>query len=79
MEIVYKVSPTFVRFHQDDSKMKFVMGPVGSGKSSGCIWDLFFNACKQRPDEDGIRHSRYAVIRGNYPQLRSSTVKSFLE
>lgn len=79
MEITYKVSPTFVKFHADESRYKFVMGPVGSGKSTGCIFDLLFNAMKQRPDVDGIRHSRYAVIRATYPQLRSSTIKTFVE
>lgn len=79
MDITYKVSPTFTRFHADTNKLKFIMGPVGSGKSSGCIFDLFFNAIKQRPDKDGVRHSRYAVIRATYPQLKSSTIKTFIE
>lgn len=79
MEINYRVSPTFMKIHRDTNRMKFVMGPVGSGKSSGMVFDLLFNAMKQRPDENGIRHSRYAVIRATYPQLRSSTIKTFIE
>lgn len=79
MEINYRVSPTFMKIHRDNSRMKFVMGPVGSGKSSGMVFDLLFNAMKQRPDENGVRHSRYAVIRATYPQLRSSTIKTFIE
>ena len=79
MVINYKVSPTFARFHACKTRYKFVMGPVGSGKSSGCMWDLFFNAAEQTPDENGVRHSRYAVIRATYPQLKSSTVKTFIE
>lgn len=78
MEITYKVSPTFAKVHRDSSEWLFVMGPVGSGKSTGCIWQLFFNAMKQRPDADGVRHSRYCVVRATYPQLRSSTIKSFI-
>ena len=77
MEIVYKVSPTFNKVHRDTSRYIFVMGPVNSGKSTGCIMHLFLNALKQRPDENGVRHSRYAVIRSTYPQLRSSVVKTF--
>lgn len=79
MEITYKVSPTFARFHQDTNRMKFVMGPVGSGKSTGCIMDLLLNAMKQKPDANGVRHSRYFVIRATYPQLKSSTIKTFIE
>ncbi len=79
MNITYKVSPTFAKIHRDASSFIFVMGPVGSGKSSGCIWHLLMNAAKQTPDENGVRHSRYAVIRATYPQLRSSTIKTFIE
>ena len=79
MQITYEVSPTFALFHQCEKFMKFVMGPVGSGKSSSCVMDLFFNAMKQVPDKDGIRRSRYCVIRATYPQLRSSTVKTWQE
>lgn len=79
MEITYKVSPTFARFHADENKYKCIMGPVGAGKSSGCIMDLFLNAIKQKPDENGVRHSRYCVVRSTYPKLRSSTIKTFIE
>ena len=79
MQITYEVSPTFALFHKCEKFMKFVMGPVGSGKSSSCVMDLFFNAMKQVPDKDGIRRSRYCVIRATYPQLRSSTVKTWQE
>ena len=79
MEIDYKVSPTFMKVHQDTSRVIGVMGPVGSGKSSGMVFQLFFNAMQQRPDKNGVRHSRYAVIRATYPQLRSSTIKTWIE
>lgn len=79
MEITYEVSPTFAKFHTCETFFKFVMGPVGSGKSSGCVMDLFLNAMKQRPDKEGVRKSRYCVVRATYPQLRSSTVKTFQE
>jgi hypothetical protein len=52
------------------------MGPVGSGKTSGCLWHIFFNAQKQHPDYHGVRNSRYAIIRSTYPQLKSSTIRT---
>ena len=79
MQITYEVSPTFAQFHKCETFMKFVMGPVGSGKSSSCVMDLFLNAMKQVPDKEGVRKSRYCVIRATYPQLRSSTVKTWQE
>lgn len=78
MNINYAVSPTFSQVHRDTSRYIFIMGPVGSGKTSGCIWHLFMNACKQIPDENGVRRSRYAVIRAHYPELKSTTIKSWI-
>ena len=79
MQVTYEVSPTFAQFHKCETFFKFVMGPVGSGKSSSCVMDLFLNAMKQVPDKEGVRRSRYCVIRATYPQLRSSTVKTWQE
>lgn len=78
MDIVYKVNKTFAKVHTDPNPYIFVMGPVGSGKSSGCIWHCFMNACQQVPDGDGIRHSKYCVIRATYPALKSTTLKSWI-
>lgn len=78
MDINYEVSPTFMKVHKDQNRVIGVLGPVGSGKSTGMVFQLFFNAMRQRPDTEGVRHSRYAVIRATYPQLRSSTIKTFI-
>jgi hypothetical protein len=77
MSFNYTASKTFVRVHQDKNPFKFVRGPVGSGKSVGCIMDLFLNAIGQSPSPDGIRRSRYAVLRATYPALKSTVIKSW--
>jgi intein/homing endonuclease len=43
--------------------MRCLMGPFGSGKSSGCVIEDFRRAHEQRPSPDGIRRTRSAVIR----------------
>lgn len=53
------------------------MGPLGSGKSSGCNIELLKRAKQQRPGPDGIRHTRWAVVRNTYGQLRDTTQKTF--
>ena len=78
MEIDYKVLPTFAKLHRDLNPFLFVMGPVGSGKSSGCIMHAFFNAMRQNPDEHGVRHSRHLVVRATYPALKPTTIKTWL-
>lgn len=77
MDITYKVLPTFAKVHKDKSRYIFVMGPVGSGKSVGCIFHSFLNAMKQHPDANGVRHCRHLVVRATYPALKSTIVKSY--
>lgn len=75
----YKANKTFARVHKDTNPYIFVMGPVGSGKSTACVMHLFLNAIKQKPDHKKIRRSRYMVIRATYPSLKTTIVKTWLE
>lgn len=79
MDIKYKATPTAAQFHTDDSFLRGLMGPVGSGKSVACSMELFRRAMIQEPDEDGIRPTRWAIIRNTYPELKSTTIKTFEE
>ena len=64
-------------FHNDDSQVRGVMGPTGSGKSTGMIGELTARALKQEPDMLGIRRTRWAVVRESYPSLVSTTLKTW--
>jgi hypothetical protein len=68
--------PTIRDFLQDDAFIRGLMGPFGSGKSSGCLWDIVNRALKQKPGPDGIWRSRWAIIRNSYPQLRDTTIRT---
>lgn len=80
-EIRYKYDdcPTIARFSQSTAFIRGLMGPFGSGKSSGCVIELLKIAAKQRPGPDGIRRSRFAVIRNTYPQLEDTTMQTFFQ
>ena len=78
-EIRYRASPALWIFHQDDSFVRGVMGPVGSGKSTACCWELFRRLQEQEPGPDGIRRSRWAVVRNTYRELSDTTVKTWLD
>ena len=75
--ITYKPSPTLRRFMASDAFVRCVVGPVGSGKSSACVVELLRRAAQQAPGPDGVRRSRWAVIRNTYPELRDTTRKTF--
>lgn len=59
--------------------VQIIQGPVGSGKSKGCNVKVWIIATQQRPGPDGIRRSRWGVIRNTYPELRSTTIRTWLD
>jgi hypothetical protein len=64
-------------FHEDNSFVRGLMGPVGSGKSSSACVEIFRRALEQAPGPDGIRRSRWAGIRNTYGELKSTTIKTW--
>lgn len=75
--ILYKAPRTLSRFMDSDAFVRAIVGPVGSGKSSACCLELLVRAMRQEAGPDGVRRSRWAVIRNTYPELRDTTRKTF--
>lgn len=75
--IKYDAPPTVAAFMESNDFVRAIVGPVGSGKSSGCIMEILRRAVEQWPGPDGIRRTRFAIIRNTYPQLRDTTRKTF--
>lgn len=48
-----------------------------SGKSSACVMEIMRRASLQEPGPDGIRRSRWAVVRNSYGQLKDTTIRTF--
>lgn len=72
-------SPTVQKFHESPAFVRGLMGPVGSGKSVGCCFELFHIACTQWPNNQGVRKSRFIVVRNTSPQLETTTIKTWTE
>lgn len=68
--------PTIKQFIQDKRQIKLLMGPVGSGKSSGCVIHLLLSAIAQKPDKNGVRPTRFAIIRNTLKMLHDTTKKT---
>jgi hypothetical protein len=75
---VYDPTPTLERFHASNALYRGLLGPVGSGKSSGCCIEIITRAGEQKPDKDGLRRTRFAVVRNTYRELSDTTVKTWL-
>jgi len=71
--------PVAADFHADSSFVRGLMGPVGSGKSSSCCVEILTRALEQKPGPDGRRSSRWAILRSTYPELKSTTIKTWTD
>jgi hypothetical protein len=79
LEIDYTPPPTGKRFMHSNRRMRVLMGPVGSGKSVTCSFEVVRRATMQKPDAQGRRRSRAAIVRETARQLQDTTIKTFLD
>ena len=75
----YVPPPTGELFMKSNAKVRMLKGPVGSGKSTVCIVEIFRRCAEIPPCNDGFRRSRWVVIRNTLPQLKTTTLKSWLQ
>ena len=79
MDLAAKFPPVVSAYMQSDARHRFILGPFGSGKSVGSQWEIPRRAAMQAPGPDGMRRTRFAVVRNTRPQLRDTTLKTWLE
>lgn len=78
-KIEYTAPPTCAQFMQSSAFVRVIAGPVGSGKTTACIFELFRRAAEQRPAPDGIRYTRMAILRQTLKQLKDTVLKDILQ
>ncbi len=79
IEYSVKDAPTLARFHASGAAVRGVRGPVGSGKSVAMCMEIVRRSLEQEPGPDGYARSRWAVIRNTYPELTSTTIKTWVD
>lgn len=78
--IVYEPpGPVSKAFLECGHFVRGIMGPLGSGKSTACVIELLSRAQEQAPGPDGIRRTRFAVIRNSYPELKTTTLNTWAD
>jgi len=70
---------TIKSFMKDSNFFRGIRGPVGSGKSVACCVEVFRRSLEQHKNKEGKRKSRWAIIRNTNPQLRTTTIKTWLD
>ena len=66
----FMLSPAYVRL---------IAGPIGSGKSVCCAHELIRWATTQNPNHEGIRKTRFLIVRNTADQLKSTTMKTIID
>lgn len=66
-------------FLHDRSELAIIQGPIGSGTSSCCCHKINMLSEEQEPDGNGVRKTRWLIVRNSYRQLKKTTVKTWLD
>jgi len=74
---VYRPTSTALAFHRADDRVRVIRGHVGSGKSTMMCAEIVFRAVKMAACKDGIRRSRWAIVRNTYGDLAKTTLTTW--
>ena len=80
MGLNFTFPPVVSSYMQSNARHRFILGPFGSGKSVGSQVEIPRRAGMQAPStQNGKRKTRFAVVRNTMPQLRDTTIKTWLD
>jgi len=77
INVNYVAHPTLTRFHRSDKFVRTIVGPIGSGKSVACCWEMWMKSLEQLPNSAGIRKTRWVIVRNTYRELIDTTQETF--
>ena len=79
--IDYRPSPTVKAFIRDFRTQglfySWIVGPVGSAKTTALFFKLIYMAMRQQPSPDGIRRTKAVIVRNTLPMLKDTTLASW--
>lgn len=62
----------------DRGELSVIQGPIGSGTSTASCHRIWVLATEQAPDYDGVRRTRWLIVRNTYPDLEETAIKTWL-
>ena len=63
-------------FFYDRGEVSIIQGPVGAGTSTASCFKMWAISNEQRPGPDGVRRTRWMIVRNTYDDLRDTTLKT---
>jgi hypothetical protein len=80
LDLDFTGSPVAYKFLHDNSFVRVIIGAVGSGKSYASAAEVMLRAVKQVVSPiDKVRYSRFAVVRNTYGELKTTTLKTWVD
>lgn len=77
--IEFAPPPTGATMMMSDAFYRLLLGPLGSGKTTTVLFELLRRACEQQPGLDGIRHTRFALLRQTLSQIKQTVLKDIIQ
>ncbi len=74
-DVSFEAPPTCAKFMKSEAFGRLIAGPVGSGKTTACIFELLRRAINQDKAPDGFRYTKFAVVRQTLRQLKDTVVQ----
>ena len=76
--LIYRPDGDVLRAYiRDRSPVAIIRGPIGSGTSTASLFRIYATGMEQAPGPDGVRRTRWGIVRSTYPELLTSTIKTF--
>src|SRR6478735_7299950 len=79
MSVNFTAPPTVSSFMLSDAFVRIIMGPVGSGKTTGALMEILRRGIEQRPSTvDGARRTRWVITRNTLAQMKMTVLPDIL-
>lgn len=75
----YKMLPTIKRFHESPAQIRCIVGPVGSGKTTGAAWENIRFIPEFMHRVYGVKKTRGVIVRNTYDELIDTTQKTVFD
>jgi hypothetical protein len=77
--IRYNPVPTIKAFHLHPGQLRAIVGPVGSGKTTGAAWDVCRFLPQYLAQEWGYKKTKWVIVRNTYDELIDTTQSTVFE
>ena len=79
-KFVLEAGTKIADFVVSSRSVDIILGPLGSGKTRGlCVRVMRHIQEQQKSPIDGLRHSRWAIVRNTLPDLKRTTIRTWLD